>query len=380
MTIKDINKTLLTLLREPHPTSITFRVYLSELFDKYYKMLEDSRSDIKPLCFIAFSYEDLLEDIKTSCKELLSIYDLYMQGRIGEAVSRMKQLYTDDEAIFREEITEQDVFYRARTIDYSKGAYNIKEMFHVPFEKRGKISNFRYSIAGYPCLYLGSSILTCWEEMHKPNPNNLCVSRFTIDKQEKLFVIDLSWDEDTPEKSEEEEEQSLFRVRILRLLRRYPLMIACSIRAYDANAPFKEEYVIPQTLLMSCIGSDLVDGIAYTSTRRDAQIATDIELHKNYVFPAQRITDTGYCERLSNLFCLTHGVSFMEAEIKNVYHRRDTILGSYKDEAIHFDTFEYGKTDYQCTKLGQLEEYLGKQSYYKLQNEDGKWIIHPCNK
>lgn len=377
MSINDINNTLLTLLRDSHPAHRTFRAYLSDLLEKYCTILEDSRSDIEPICSNIISFDDLIEDIKTSCKELLSIYDLYMQGKIGEAVSHMQQLYTDDETIFREKITEQDVFYRARIVDYSKGAYNIKEMFHVPFEKRGKISNLRYSIAGYPCLYLGSSILTCWEEMQKPNPDHLCVSRFTMNKQENLFVINLCWEKDIQEKCNDEEDHGLYKIKILRLLRRYPLMIACSIRAYDANSPFKEEYVIPQTLLLSCIGSDLVDGIEYTSTRRDNQFATDIELHKNYVFPAQQITDTGYCEKLSNVFCLTHGVSFMEANIKNVFHGRGEHNIQVENKQIRLTTILHGKTDYQCTKFGQLEEYLGLQPYFRLKNGNGEWGIEP---
>ena len=36
------------------------------------------------------------------------------------------------------------------------------QLFHIPFKDRHLVANQRYSIAGLPCLYLGSSIYVCW--------------------------------------------------------------------------------------------------------------------------------------------------------------------------------------------------------------------------
>jgi hypothetical protein len=45
----------------------------------------------------------------------------------------------------------------------ASGQIDRKQIFHVPFEKRRLVQNQRYSIAGLPCLYFGSSLWICWE-------------------------------------------------------------------------------------------------------------------------------------------------------------------------------------------------------------------------
>ena len=56
--------------------------------------------------------------------------------------------------------------------------YTSDEMFHIPFNLRGLVSTNRYSIPGLPCVYLGSSPLTCWEELNKPDLNTIQTSLY----------------------------------------------------------------------------------------------------------------------------------------------------------------------------------------------------------
>lgn len=37
-----------------------------------------------------------------------------------------------------------------------------KDIFHIPFNQRHLVSAQRYSVAGLPCLYLGTSLYICW--------------------------------------------------------------------------------------------------------------------------------------------------------------------------------------------------------------------------
>ncbi|WP_052675768.1 hypothetical protein [Paenibacillus sp. IHBB 10380] len=48
-----------------------------------------------------------------------------------------------------------------------------QEMFHIPFELKGRAATQRYSIPGLPSLYLGSSCYICWEELHRPDLNTV---------------------------------------------------------------------------------------------------------------------------------------------------------------------------------------------------------------
>lgn len=47
-----------------------------------------------------------------------------------------------------------------------------REIFHIPFTHRHLVNAQRYSVAGLPCLYLGSSLYICWQEMGKPDFDN----------------------------------------------------------------------------------------------------------------------------------------------------------------------------------------------------------------
>lgn len=377
MVVNTINRELLEILQNPRSERKTYRQYLEEIFVQYQQKLEQHRAEIEPYCMIAEPFEAVKNEVQESCKKLLHIYDLYMRGKIGEAVEDMDYSFMTSESIFLEELTQKEPMFRARTLEPNQGSYEVEEMFHVPFEKRGIISNNRYSIAGFPCLYVGKSILACWEEMHKPNIDNLCVSRVAITEFEKRYVIDLSWKEDVDgEIPEDEEAKSERHQQIITWIKRLPLIIACSIRAHDPSAPFKEEYVIPQLLLHASVDNKFVDGIAYTSTRRDEQIASDIELHKNYVFPVQEVAEEGYCSELIAQFVLTRGVSFMEADIKNVFHGRGIPKIDIEGETLCFGEIDAGKTEYECTKFGQMEEYLMRQPLYCIYKEDGEWRKH----
>lgn len=371
MTIQEINTKLQSMVQKPHSESETFRQYLEGIFEEYIQMLADSRADLEQYAINTHPFEYTLGAVEESCKRILTAYDLYMEGKIEEAISVIRVPYMAIGTAYRKEVTAANVMYRA-TIESAQGSFNTKEMFHVPFEKRGIISNERYSIAGYPCLYTGKSILTCWEEMHKPNIDNLCVSRLTLKKGKSYHVIDLCWRENFEEKYEG---NVLSRVQLY--LENLPLVIACSIKVFAPKAHFKEEYVIPQLLLQACINNELVDGIAFTSTRRDAQICGDIELHKNYVFPVRKVSDRGYCEKLSNDIVMTNGVSFMEADIKNVFHGRGIPTIEIEGETLSFSEVDEGKSEYECTKFGQMEEYLGKQKFYTLVKRDGEWEMKP---
>lgn len=139
-------------------------------------------------------------------------------------------------------------------------------VFHTPYNLRSKVSTCRYSIAGYPSLYLGTSVELCLNEL-KCNPQtkiSLC-SRFQLDRnltknEYEINVIELAI---KPQDffNYSGENNIVNRGRYIRggllldsevrksYLMWYPLIAACSfIRAYKSD-PFAPEYVIPQLLM-----------------------------------------------------------------------------------------------------------------------------------
>ncbi len=379
MIVNKINKELQDLLQNTRPANRTYKQYLAWLLEEYMKKLRFNQPDLEKYFSEAEPFEEIMRFIEESCDKLLTIYDLYMHRKIGEAVEEMGASFMISDSIFVKELKAKEPMFRARTIDSHQGSYNAKEMFHVPFEQRGKISNSRYSIAGFPSLYVGRSILACWEEMHKPNIDNLCVSKVSISEFESRYVIDLCWIDDMDgELSSDEKKRSRQLQEIITWIKRLPLVIACSVKAYAPSAPFKEEYVIPQIILLACIDNPKIDGVAYTSTRRDEQIASDNELHTNYAFPAKEVADEGYCMELATAFILTRGISFQEADIKNVFHARGVQVTEDEDGICFNDDKE--KSEYECTKFGQMEEYLGHQQYYCIEKDMGVWVEYPGRK
>ena len=121
-------------------------------------------------------------------------------------------------------IDNQCKLYRIRTGSFDNT--NDGEMFHIPFDKRHLVTTQRYSVPGYPILYLAGSLFTAWCEMDKPELDGMNYAGFRF-KNSELF-IDLGY----PYHSATIWEwYSLFVM--------YPLLMACMVRVKNSSAPFK---------------------------------------------------------------------------------------------------------------------------------------------
>ncbi len=54
--------------------------------------------------------------------------------------------------------------------------YSRSDIFHTPYNLRSKIVTWRYSIAGYPSLYLGTSLELCREESKASSINGFQIA------------------------------------------------------------------------------------------------------------------------------------------------------------------------------------------------------------
>lgn len=207
--------------------------------------------------------------------------------------------------------------------------YNRERVFHTPYNLRSKVSTSRYSIAGYPSLYLGTSLALCCEEIHMNPYNNFALaSKFELERtveytNTNIQVIELgvkpqdfflyerpgneSFQRYIPRSLLEQDE-----VRFAYLLW-YPLIAACSFIRTNKNDPFAAEYIIPQ-LLMQWVRSEMgvakyedcnqLIGIRYFSCA--SVKASDMGF--NYVFPTsgkQKSANLPYCSVLAKAFRLT---------------------------------------------------------------------------
>ena len=241
-------------------------------------------------------------------------------------------------------LTPRTELYRIRRKEAGE-IFTHKEMFHVPFEKRGVLDNYRYSLSGYPCLYCGFSVMTCWEEMHRPPLDSFMVSALYVRKNLKLLDLRLYQSDSI------ESYQDLYKYIVM-----LPLIMACSVKVKKDSDKFKPEYIMPQLLLSTiCNTNDVAnpqyDGIIYTSSRVDLNFGFgDRHLYDNVVIPVKESKESGMCDWLCDKFSITDPIC-------------------YEYEIIRHGFFESNDTDpYSKSYFGILESRLKNETFYLPNN------------
>ncbi|RGL84156.1 RES domain-containing protein [Butyricimonas virosa] len=238
-----------------------------------------------------------------------------------------------------------EIFYRIRE-SQTYNLYSKEEMFHIPFEKRGLVSNQRYSISGYPCLYLGSSIYNCWEETNRPNIDTCNI--VGLRNLRTIDVIDLS----IPQM----EKMDFNAESIYNLV----LPLVCSLKVKNNANYFKTEYIVTQNILGCIIMRNSIsdepielEGIQYTSTFYGQKqcMFTDKKLLTNYVFPIKKSKKMGLCDELWASFEMTKPTSLTQirlTEDKTSDNNNFYKLWNRKDE----------RNSYERSILGFVESKL----------------------
>jgi hypothetical protein len=238
---------------------------------------------------------------------LLQDYDILLLNniisRLTLTVDHSMKGFPDDYVLFVEAIkpienhlnnlsdilSEQEkdlLLFRMRIIE---NPYSVKrrEMFHIPFDKRRIVGPQRYSIQGLPCLYLGSSLQACYEEMRRPAINNihasLLIRKYELEKELKTLHIGYP-PGSIAIRNEISINNRCYSEEILQKLAYsyimcWPFIAACSIVVFERKQPYKPEYIIPQ-LLLKWIKSktNIYYGICYFSVHEELTYS-----NQNYV-------------------------------------------------------------------------------------------------
>lgn len=231
-------------------------------------------------------------------------------------------------------------FYRMRTIADRRNGIDYKEMFHIPITMRRVVGTERYSIPGYPCLYLGKSSYVCWEEMGRPLMSSCWCSR--LQNTVELSVLDLR----IPSKE-----------RFVNDIAKYaivaPLVIACMIPMKGKGSDvFKPEYLIPQ-LIMEWIIKKNKTGVYYTTTHLTSQTRKDFDYpedkYDNLAMPIKKPLENGVknCPELSRIFNITNPAN---QEIESLKHREGI---AWIDADV-----DPKESRYDTSSFGFLEKYL----------------------
>ena len=321
-----------------HEGKQTFDQFLSGLFRKYIVLVQTLDDHEYPA--ICSEVQGSLGQIESLCNQITSALDHYLRGfpsqaygEIEKALDLLKvdRLITpltgfvpgerDMDEDFLNSILHPPLYrMRPSKVEATSGTLSGKDLFHVPFEIRHRVQNQRYSIAGLPCLYLGSSTWICWEELGRPDLDRVFVSRFRIVEETK--VLDFQFPPRTAwiafQYSQNEFVNQLHPIAAADLRNRYndgfiaayigywPLIAACSVERGSRDGAFYPQYIVPQLLLQWVTKARRVDGIRYFSTRTHP----GADPHTNCAFPARDIAASGRCSYLRKKFHLTDPIAW----------------------------------------------------------------------
>jgi len=237
--------------------------------------------------------------------------------------------------------------YKARESS-SNYLFGKDDMFHIPYDKRNKIGNQRYSVSGMPCLYLASSSYVCWEELGRVDFQSCNFCGYTNKTEVPFYDFALP-----------------SAITQLSDIKRVCIILACSLSAVRESL-FKEEYILPQCLLQALILKHhyfhldkRLFGIRYLSVHAlngDADcFSIDLGEEKwidrlyNYVFPAASSNKTGYNKLLQDLFVQTDTV----AMFKEILRTPDKLIGGISDDV------------YLDSQFGLMDAFLDEKMGYK---------------
>lgn len=344
-----INECRTECLESLSSTSQCFESRLNGVLEKYYDLIRNLDNDEK---FLHNVTDDYIQTISKTIETIKQAYKFHQKGLIRAAVKRMKSLVNGELLLEKTFTNDSDKWwYRGRMLTTSERIYSKEQMWHIPCEKRELVKVERYSITGHPCLYLGNSILTCWEELGAPSLDDLCMSAYKI--KNTLRVIDL--------RLPDNENYYLGEPYIFtKLLNTLPLALACFLQVRDHGAPFKPEYVIPQLLMLAIMENDGIAGVVYSSTKRVFCLIENEDYRYNLALPVRKNEDY----YLRDYFDNYDGQTFLHAD---VMHKLNAMLWSGED------------VTYADTKFGQMESFLIELAM-KEENEKEKILKSIANR
>lgn len=321
---------------------------LSYIFDKLIEVM--TKSDF--VCLDETEEElgvrtvDIVQSISQDKKRILKFIDYYMNGKLSSCFHAFYLWWNNRPFNSYDDEYEKTYFYRMRERKKDEKAFEYGDLLHIPFDKRGIIGNQRYSINGFPCLYVSTSLYESWEELRRPHLQNLYAIAIAFTKSLRFLDLRLA-----------REIRSIDQLRAY--LFRLPLILACSIKVMEDSATFKPEYILSQTLLHS-IRKDL-DGILYTSLRKDYAFY-DSDFDKcsnsdNIVLPVKTNKNKGHCEEMMKIINVSEVLNFEHEMIKgsiNVIRLADKNSNGYEN-----------------TLMGQMEKRLKEGMYYIPINSQG---------
>jgi len=279
------------------PEKEDYKLFVFKMLDKFLTKL----NEIDRFDDIHFSINSIRERQGHLVKHLKQAIDDYYDGKPAEAFKKLANGLNSNVKNFSDLLrirkfeTESD-FYRIR-IYKENFSLPSDQFFHIPYDMRGKVKTQRFSIPGFPSLYLGTTVYVCWEEMNRPSLNDFQAVR--LRNTQEINVVDLS-----PPKGANLLPQDYYNFLMI-----WPLVFSSSVSVRNYEDYFKPEYIIPQLLLQWVRENKKIDGIAYQTTHIDFSKSLSKGEFLNVVLPVKENKIRGLCSSLKQKFVMTEATS-----------------------------------------------------------------------
>jgi hypothetical protein len=352
------------------PDNVEFDQYVKSILKEYIQIVTESETlfNIELTSgskLIDLGRDKFIGEFKLFTNSIVESIENYLEGhpykafeKLNNAMSTIRYPDGSIEYIGGSVIVQNGSyqFYRIRTRD-SKEVYSRQGLFHVPFSKRGKIRTSRYSIPGFPSLYLSNSIYVAWEELKRPKFEDIQASRFELN--EYFMNLNLTtraycrnYKIDPPIQETRAYDEALCSVF------RFPLVLACSVRVNNHDDVFKPEYIIPQMLLQWITTNSIFKGINYTSSHIDTTDSNYRHSFENYVIPA-KTSNNEYCKKLTRMFRMSEPLSEKVNDLVSDPFDDVGLISDYKNMHIHSLKKDDGyQLEYNRTRFAALERAL----------------------
>lgn len=260
----------------------------------------------------AYNNEDLLFFYKHLSDTIIKSLEVYLKGNSHHAYDIFKSgldeikhffiRYSGQSHTFN---LKNNYFYRIAEIklkeneSLKQSGHFEKRLLHPPFNMPEIIGSYRFSISGYPCLYLGSHPFVCEKELKKNlrTNQNLFISAFKLKESANFKLFDLRVKNHEIKDLSKKFDKTDF-INCFSYLAFYPLLLSCYIECKHPKKPFKPEYIIPQFFLQWIKDQSLINfkGIIYSSTKFDLKDIEEENHLYNLVIPTYKKSDDDiYC-------------------------------------------------------------------------------------
>lgn len=321
--------------------------YLDEHFAKYIDDIERAAAGTNPLLGSDFCNQ-VLNNITTArafCNELVDIGRIYRNGQIKESFEKAYNLFMSMSSYYVSSFfsaRKYGAFYRIRQGDFriqpdEDSKKKKAELFHIKNNNRNLIGAYRFSIPGYPCLYLTTGFELGWFESGMPQQFSYCRMLIENSGINALRLIDISnrpvdlisnlyaWISGA--KDDHGELSKIYKY-LMNYIITYPLAAACSIKVKDRGDRFIEEYVIPQMFMNWIREHDSYDGIIYKSSLNTSLVWGMGAV--NVALPVKKFRADGLCEYLTSKIVVSD-IAYMDV---------NTDFKKYKQSLLKIQDFK----------------------------------------